>query len=135
MYRLYNIASKIHTKLPPWTHHHTALSHCNGMIFQNHTSTQIVRLIIRFATTHTALFPGCIMSQECVTRSLSQPLIPVPAYRHRDHFLAYEICSCGLSPLLFQCLCSLLYCYVSVDCVCLVMCDFSFYVLSFLLYF
>lgn len=130
MYRLYNIASKIHANLPPWTHHRTALSHCNAMTFQNSTSIQIFRLIIRFTTTHTALFPGCIMSQECVIRSLSQVLIPVPVYRHRDHFLADEICSCGLSPLLFQCLYSLLLLYVSVDCVCLVMCAFLFSVLQ-----
>lgn len=42
--RLYNRAFKIHSKLPNWTHHCTALSHANALTFQSYTNLLAIKI-------------------------------------------------------------------------------------------
>ena len=84
--RLYNRALKIHSNLPKWTHHCTALTQSHALSFQNliysHTITFYFQLQHSTSQTLISLLPTHNMPQVQVTRSVSMALHPVPAYNN-----------------------------------------------------
>lgn len=86
--RLYNRAYKIHSNLPPWTHHCAALSHSNALTFQNYTIHLAIKSYFQIQNNHsppslTVLLPRHNTTrQERITRSISLALNPVPAYKN-----------------------------------------------------
>jgi hypothetical protein len=84
--RLYNRALKIHSNLPKWTHHCTALTQSHALSFQNciysHAITFYFQLQHSTSQTLISLLPTHNMPQVRVTRSVSMALHPVPAYNN-----------------------------------------------------
>lgn len=80
--RLYNGALKIHGNLPLWTHHCAALSHCNAMTFQNYINIHATKFYYQIYNNNWSPVFTAVFTMQYNTRSLSQVLIPVPAYRN-----------------------------------------------------
>lgn len=85
--RLYNRAYKIHNRLPGWTHHCIALSLCNALTFQSYKITHGINLYYQTLNGHTsaaltALVPKLSSRFERTTRSVTNGLVPLPAFRN-----------------------------------------------------
>ena len=84
--RLYNQALKIHSNLPKWTHHCTALTQSHALSFQNfihsHAITFYFHLQHSTSQTLISLLPTHNMPQVRVTKSVSMALHPVPAFNN-----------------------------------------------------
>ena len=84
--RLYNRALKIHSNLPKWTHHCTALTQSHALSFQNciysHAITFYFQLQHSTSQTLISLLPTHNMPQVRFTRSVSMALHPVPAFNN-----------------------------------------------------
>ena len=80
---LYNQALKIHSNLPKWTHHCTAVTQSHVLSFQHfiysHAITFYFQLQHSTSQTLISLLPTHNMPQVRVTRSVSMALHPVPA--------------------------------------------------------
>lgn len=85
--RLYNRAYKIHGRFPNWTHHCIALTHSNALTFQNYINSLTIKLFYQLKTNSlppiiNSLLPTRNVTQTRTTRSVTQDLIPIPAYRN-----------------------------------------------------
>lgn len=85
--RIYNRAHKIHVRLPGWTHHCTALSLCNALTFQNYKISHGINLFYQISNGHTVtalneLVPKLSSRSERTTRSFTNGLLPLPAFRN-----------------------------------------------------
>lgn len=87
--RLYYRALKIqviYQSLPKWSHHCIALAHTNALTSQNFINSHAIAFYFRIlnstSPTFTALLPTRDVWQVHLTRSISQALIPVPAFRN-----------------------------------------------------
>ena len=85
--RLYNKAYKLHVRLAGWTHHCTALSLCNALTFENYKLSLGIKLYYQILNGHTAaalstLVPKPSSRSERITRSATNGLLPLPAFRN-----------------------------------------------------
>ena len=85
--RLYNRTYKIHGRFPNRTHHCTALTHSHALTFQNYINSLAIKLFYQLKTNSlpprvNSLLQKRSETQTRTTRSVTQDLIPVPAYRN-----------------------------------------------------
>lgn len=83
--RLYNRAYRIHNRLPGWTHHCSALSLSNALTFRNYTISHGIKMYFqilngRTSTALAALLPKLRPTSERPTRSVTNGLLPLPAF-------------------------------------------------------